>query len=106
MIPPDAQRAMSRRAGATVTETPGSHAVYVSRPEPVAKIIERAARRSLRHRGRSLATARSMRPQATRCCLRSYVAGGRAFHSGVEAGSANETKPLACGDRNEKTSLV
>ncbi|MCY0858508.1 alpha/beta hydrolase [Cupriavidus sp. D39] len=27
MIPPDAQRAMSKRAGATVVETPGSHAV-------------------------------------------------------------------------------
>jgi pimeloyl-ACP methyl ester carboxylesterase len=43
MIPPEAQRAMSRRAGATVTESPGSHAVYVSRPGPVAKLIARAA---------------------------------------------------------------
>jgi len=43
MIPPPAQRSMSRRAGATVTETPGSHAVYVSRPDPVAKLIARAA---------------------------------------------------------------
>lgn len=33
MIPPDAQRAMSKRAGATVVEVKGSHAVYVSRPE-------------------------------------------------------------------------
>ena len=33
MIPPDAQRAMSKRAGATVTETKGSHAVYVSQPQ-------------------------------------------------------------------------
>jgi len=40
MIPPDAQRFMARRAGATVVETPGSHAVYVSRPEPVAKCRE------------------------------------------------------------------
>ena len=32
MIPPPAQRAMAERAGATVSETPGSHAVYVSRP--------------------------------------------------------------------------
>ena len=43
MIPPDAQRFMSKRAGATVVESPGSHAVYVSRPEPVAKIIAQAA---------------------------------------------------------------
>jgi pimeloyl-ACP methyl ester carboxylesterase len=43
MIPPDAQRSMSRRAGATVVETPGSHAVYVSHPDPVAKLIAKAA---------------------------------------------------------------
>jgi pimeloyl-ACP methyl ester carboxylesterase len=30
MIPPDAQRAMSKRAGSTVVEAKGSHAVYVS----------------------------------------------------------------------------
>jgi pimeloyl-ACP methyl ester carboxylesterase len=44
MIPPPAQRAMAERAGATVTETPGSHAVYVSNPAAVADVIERAAR--------------------------------------------------------------
>ncbi|MGW8799289.1 alpha/beta fold hydrolase [Streptomyces sp. NPDC055775] len=43
MIPPPAQRAMSERAGATVTETPGSHAVYVSRPAVVAAVIAQAA---------------------------------------------------------------
>jgi pimeloyl-ACP methyl ester carboxylesterase len=43
MIPPAAQRFMSRRAGATVVETPGSHALYVSRPDPVAKLIAQAA---------------------------------------------------------------
>ena len=42
MIPPDAQRAMSKRAGATVTETKGSHAVYVSQPHAVASLIEQA----------------------------------------------------------------
>jgi pimeloyl-ACP methyl ester carboxylesterase len=42
MIPPDAQRFMSRRAGAEVVESPGSHAIYVSRPAPVAALIERA----------------------------------------------------------------
>lgn len=43
MIPPDAQRAMASRSGATVTETPGSHAVYVSRPDAVVDVIRAAA---------------------------------------------------------------
>src|SRR5882762_4958046 len=43
MIPPPAQRFMSKRAGSTVVETTGSHAIYVSHPEPVAALIERAA---------------------------------------------------------------
>lgn len=43
MIPPDAQRYMSKRAGATVVETKGSHAVYVSHPAPVAALIKQAA---------------------------------------------------------------
>jgi pimeloyl-ACP methyl ester carboxylesterase len=42
MIPPAAQRAMSQRAGSTVTETPGSHAVYVSDPGTVAATITSA----------------------------------------------------------------
>ncbi len=44
MIPPPAQRMMSKRAGATVTEVAGSHAVYVSQPRSVAAFIEKAAR--------------------------------------------------------------
>ena len=44
MIPPDAQRAMAKRAGATVIEVKGSHAVYVSQPGAVAALIEQAAR--------------------------------------------------------------
>jgi pimeloyl-ACP methyl ester carboxylesterase len=43
MIPPSAQRAMSERAKAAVTETPGSHAVYVSQPAVVAAVITQAA---------------------------------------------------------------
>jgi pimeloyl-ACP methyl ester carboxylesterase len=43
MIPPPAQREMSERAGSTVEEVAGSHAVYVSKPEPVAELIEKAA---------------------------------------------------------------
>ncbi|MEV8541565.1 alpha/beta hydrolase [Streptomyces sp. NPDC051572] len=43
MIPPPAQRLMAERAGATVAETGGSHAVYVSRPAEVAAFIKKAA---------------------------------------------------------------
>lgn len=43
MIPPDAQRAMSKRAGSKTVEVKGSHAVYVSQPEAVADLIARAA---------------------------------------------------------------
>lgn len=43
MIPPPAQRLMAKRAGSTVVETAGSHAVYVSKPEAVAALIEQAA---------------------------------------------------------------
>jgi len=42
MIPPAAQRAMASRAGAEVTEAPGSHAIYVSHPEAVASVIRHA----------------------------------------------------------------
>ncbi len=43
MIPPPAQRFMSQRAGSTVVEVGGSHAIYVSQPNAVAAIIEKAA---------------------------------------------------------------
>jgi pimeloyl-ACP methyl ester carboxylesterase len=42
MIPPDAQRAMSKRAGSAVVEVKGSHAVYVSQPRAVADLIAKA----------------------------------------------------------------
>jgi pimeloyl-ACP methyl ester carboxylesterase len=45
MIPPAAQRAMSKRAGSAVSESAGSHAIYVSQPEAVAAIIRKAAQR-------------------------------------------------------------
>ena len=44
MIPPAAQRAMSTRAGSTVVEEKGSHAIYVSKPRAVAAIIQAAAK--------------------------------------------------------------
>ena len=43
MIPPPAQRSMSERAGSTVEEAAGSHAIYVSQPAAVAALIEKAA---------------------------------------------------------------
>jgi pimeloyl-ACP methyl ester carboxylesterase len=48
MIPPDAQRAMSKRAGSTAVEVKGSHSVYVSQPQAVASLIEKAAQGAAR----------------------------------------------------------
>lgn len=47
MIPPPAQRVMAERAGATIVETSGSHAVYVSKPGAVADLVRQAAERTL-----------------------------------------------------------
>jgi pimeloyl-ACP methyl ester carboxylesterase len=44
MIPPPAQHAMSKRAGSSVVEVKGSHAVYVSQPQAVAELIQKAAK--------------------------------------------------------------
>jgi pimeloyl-ACP methyl ester carboxylesterase len=44
MIPPAAQRAMAKRAGSSVVEVKGSHAIYVSQPEAVAEFIKKAAK--------------------------------------------------------------
>jgi hypothetical protein len=43
MIPPPAQRAMAERTGATITEVPASHSVFVSQPRAVASLIKQAA---------------------------------------------------------------
>ena len=40
MIPPDAQRAMSKRAGSKVEEVKASHSVFVSKPAAVAAIVD------------------------------------------------------------------
>jgi pimeloyl-ACP methyl ester carboxylesterase len=42
MIHPPAQRSMSERAGSTVVEAGGSHAIYVSQPAAVADLIRSA----------------------------------------------------------------
>src|SRR5882724_10187880 len=44
MIPPPAQHFISKRAGSTVVEVAGSHAIYVSQPTVVAKLIEDASK--------------------------------------------------------------
>jgi pimeloyl-ACP methyl ester carboxylesterase len=44
MIPPPAQRIMAKRAGSTVVEERGSHAIYVSQPGAVAALIAAAAK--------------------------------------------------------------
>ena len=44
MIPPAAQRSMSKRAGSTVAEVAGSHAIYMSQPIAVATVIKNAAK--------------------------------------------------------------
>jgi pimeloyl-ACP methyl ester carboxylesterase len=43
MIPPPAQHFMAERAGSTAVEVTGSHAIYVSQPNAVASLIEKAA---------------------------------------------------------------
>ena len=43
MIPPEAQRTMSQRAGSTVAEVAASHSVYVSQPSAVVSLIKQAA---------------------------------------------------------------
>jgi pimeloyl-ACP methyl ester carboxylesterase len=43
-INPDLERSMAKRAGSETIEVPASHAVYVSKPEDVARLIERAAK--------------------------------------------------------------
>jgi hypothetical protein len=44
---PDAQRAMSKRAGSTVVEVKGSHAVYVSQPQAVADLLANPSRQRM-----------------------------------------------------------
>ena len=43
MIPPDAQRSMSKQAGSTVVEVKASHSAHESQPQAVAALIEKAA---------------------------------------------------------------
>ena len=45
-INPDLERSMAKRAGSETIDVPASHAVYVSKPKEVARLIERAAKAS------------------------------------------------------------
>jgi pimeloyl-ACP methyl ester carboxylesterase len=45
-INPDLERSMAKRAGSETIEVAASHAVYVSKPQDVARLIERAAKAS------------------------------------------------------------
>jgi pimeloyl-ACP methyl ester carboxylesterase len=45
MIPPAAQHFMAKRAGSTVVEVAGSHAIFISHPDAVAELIEKATRK-------------------------------------------------------------
>ena len=58
MIPTPAQQFMSKRAGATVVEAKGSHAIYVSQPGAVAALIDRAARETSSAGSQSRSAAR------------------------------------------------
>jgi hypothetical protein len=43
---PDLERSMAKHAGSETIEVSGSHAVYISKPNDVARLIERAAKAS------------------------------------------------------------
>lgn len=45
-INPDLERSLYKRANAQVTEINASHAVYISHPREVAKVIEQAAQQA------------------------------------------------------------
>jgi pimeloyl-ACP methyl ester carboxylesterase len=47
-INPDLERMMAKRAGSVTIEVPSSHAAYVSKPNEVARLIEKAAKESAR----------------------------------------------------------
>src|SRR5437763_17198038 len=64
MIPPPAQRNMSKRAGSTVTEAAGSHADYVSQPKSEAAFIKKAANEVAAKRRKPPSANRTLRAHA------------------------------------------
>ena len=57
IVPAAAARAWATRAGATIVESAGSHAVFMSHPQAVAELIEAAAVEQAIHRPSSAAFA-------------------------------------------------
>ena len=57
IVPAAAARAWATRAGATIVESAGSHAVFMSHPQAVAELIEAAAVEQAIHRPSSAAVA-------------------------------------------------
>jgi hypothetical protein len=80
MIPPDAQRSMSKRAGSAVSEVKRSQAVYVSQPKAVSHFVEQAAAGALSYK-RACGIADSARPRASR--TPSVACEAAAFPEGV-----------------------
>jgi pimeloyl-ACP methyl ester carboxylesterase len=66
----DVVRSMARRAGAEIVELEGSHVIMVSRPEPVADVIEKALD-SVSGQGGKVPAARQPEDSATPAELRS-----------------------------------
>ncbi|MFL5806017.1 MAG: alpha/beta hydrolase, partial [Roseiflexaceae bacterium] len=72
MIPPSAQRFMSERAGSTVIEAPGSHAIYVSDPPTLLPLCRRRRaglawlylRLGCGHSGRAVAPGPAAHPRS------------------------------------------
>src|SRR5207237_6140078 len=88
MIPPPAQRNMSKRAGSTVTEVAGSHAVYVSQPKSVAAFIEKAANEvAAKRRGETTDKRSSVAWPSSRFIVLSLAeGGGSGLHSAAQGG--------------------
>lgn len=57
MISPVAQRKMARRAGSTLQEAAGSHAIYISRADAVASLIGKAVAAIAREKKQEIDTA-------------------------------------------------
>lgn len=57
MISPVAQRKMARRAGSTLQEVAGSHAIYISRADAVASLIGKAVAAIAREKKQEIDTA-------------------------------------------------
>ncbi|MET7784772.1 alpha/beta fold hydrolase [Streptomyces sp. NPDC005388] len=98
MIPPPAHRVMSERAGSTVTEAPGSHAVYVSNLAAVAAVMNRAAHAASARWRRCRSPRR--RPVRLAPFLRS---GGTSFSAAGEQHRAHEVLARRPEDEERRT---